>query len=59
MIVKYGEPVIFSSTIKSCGNRFFSLHQTDICVHIQNGVRPTDWKISMKVLYFDLCCGFV
>lgn len=32
MIVKYGEPVIFSSTIKSCSNQFFASDR-HLCSH--------------------------
>lgn len=58
MIVKYGEPVIISPTINSLVV-ISSLHQTDICVYILKGVRAIDQKISMRLLYFDLCCGVV
>lgn len=58
MIVKYGEPVIISHTINSLVVINF-LHQTDICVYILKGVRVIDRKLSMRLLYFDLCCGVV
>lgn len=40
MIVKYGEPVIFSSTMKSCSNQFFASDR-ELCSHSE--WCETDW----------------